>query len=345
MNEPYLWDKSGTPDPEISDLEELLTPLRMSAKALQFRPLPPLSLLARCAAFLRQHWMVPVAAASAAAVLLATWITMAPPAISSSDWEARTISGTPELAGKKLKVQQLLPGQWLATNHNSTVHLRAGNIGEIEVAGDSLVSLSESRQNLQRLSLRYGFIHARISAPPGLFVVDTPAARATDLGCEYTLKIERDGRGELRVFTGWVDLSYVYKQSLVPAGAAARIAADGTLSPPYFEDSSAEFKQALLDFSFSESGSAFHRAALENVLRHSRQRDALTLLNLFPRADAKERLLIFDRLNQLVPAPSSITRKNARDWETNSMNDWWPVIEKQLGLSAIKKGNKPLNIR
>lgn len=345
MNEPYLWDKSGAPDPEISDLEELLKPLRMAENVLDFPPLPRPSLLARCAAFLRQHWMVPVAAASAATVLFATWITMSPPAISSADWEARAVSGAPELAGKKLKVQQMLPGQWLATNHNSTVHLRAGKIGEIEIAGDSLVSLAEAGQNRQRLSLRYGFIHAHISAPPGLFIVDTPAARAIDLGCEYTLKIERDGQGELKVFTGWVDLSHVYRQSLVPAGAAARIAADGTLSPPYFEDSSDLFKQALLDFSFSEIGSEHHRTALETLLRDSRQRDALTLLNLFPRADLEERLLIFDRLNQLVPAPASITRQNARDWEINSMNDWWPVIEKQLGLNAIKKGDKPLNAR
>ena len=338
MNEPYLWDRSGTPDPEISQLEEMLASLRMAESTPDFHPLPQLSLVARCTAFLLRHWMVPVAAASAAAVLFATWLAMSPPAISSSDWEARAVSGASELAGKKLKVQQLLPGQWLATDKNSTVHLRAGTIGEIEIAGDSLVSLAEVRQDRQRLSLRHGFIHARISAPPGLFIVDMPAARATDLGCEYSLKIARDGSGELRVFTGWVDLSYIYKQSLVPAGAAARIAADGTLSPPYFEDATEEFKQALLDFSFGESGSERHREALETLLRHSRQRDALTLISLFPRADIEERLKIFDRLNQLVPAPSSITRQNARDWEINSMNDWWPLIEKQLGLSAIKKG-------
>src|SRR5882672_1119726 len=137
MNEPYLWDRSGTPDPEISQLEEMLASLRMVESTPDFRPLPQLSLVARCMAFVRQNWMVPVVAASAAAILFASWLAMSPPAISSSDWEARAVSGAPELAGKKLKVQQLLPGQWLATNHDSTVHLRAGTIGEIEIAGDS----------------------------------------------------------------------------------------------------------------------------------------------------------------------------------------------------------------
>src|SRR4029077_3389924 len=145
MNEPYLWDRSGTPDPEISRLEEMLASLRMAESTPDFHPLPQLSLLARCAAFLRQNWMSRFLAASAATILFASWLVMSPPAISSSDWEARAVSGAPELAGKKLKVQQLLPGQWLATDKNSTVHLRAGKIGQIEIAGDSLVSLAEVR--------------------------------------------------------------------------------------------------------------------------------------------------------------------------------------------------------
>jgi FecR protein len=342
MNDPYLWDRSDPPNPEISELEKLLAPLRMQEKAPNAPPYRP-SILARSAALLRRHWEVSVAAASAAALLLAAWIAMSPPAFSSSAWEARAVSGAPELSGRKLKDATLQPGEWLTTNGNSVVHVRAGTIGEIEIARDSLVSLAESRQDSQRLLLRYGSIHARISAPPRLFIVDTPAARAVDLGCEYTLKIERNGSGELTVLAGWVELSHISRQSLVPAGASARIASDGTLSPPYFGDASAAFKQALLDFSFNLGDRARHRAALDTVLRESRQRDSLTLLNLFARADTEERLQLFDRLNQLVPAPPLITRETVRDWELNSMNAWWPLVEKQLRLSEIKKGNRPLN--
>lgn len=34
MNEEYLWDKSGEPDPEIQELEEILAPLRYQPKPL-----------------------------------------------------------------------------------------------------------------------------------------------------------------------------------------------------------------------------------------------------------------------------------------------------------------------
>lgn len=34
MNDDYLWDKSGDPDPEIKELEEILAPLRYQPKPL-----------------------------------------------------------------------------------------------------------------------------------------------------------------------------------------------------------------------------------------------------------------------------------------------------------------------
>lgn len=35
MNEDYLWDKSGEPDPQIKELEEILAPLRYQPKPLE----------------------------------------------------------------------------------------------------------------------------------------------------------------------------------------------------------------------------------------------------------------------------------------------------------------------
>ena len=40
MNEDYLWDKSGEPDPQIQELEEILAPLRYQPKPLEI-PVTP----------------------------------------------------------------------------------------------------------------------------------------------------------------------------------------------------------------------------------------------------------------------------------------------------------------
>ena len=55
---------------------------------------------------------------------------------------------------------------------------------------------------------------------PRLFLVDTPATRAIDLGCSYTLTVDVTGDSQLHVTTGKVAL--VRKdggEEVVPAGA------------------------------------------------------------------------------------------------------------------------------
>ena len=61
MNEDYLWDKSGEPDPEIQELEQILAPLRYQPKPLE---LPVVR---------RRSYFVPLAIA--ATLLVALFIT------------------------------------------------------------------------------------------------------------------------------------------------------------------------------------------------------------------------------------------------------------------------------
>ena len=215
----------------------------------------------------------------------------------------------------------LRDGEIVQTTRFST-RINAPSIGTIDVAPHTTVQLVQSRPDRYLLDLRQGSIHARTSSPPGVFVVNTPKASATDLGCEYTLSVQPSGIGTLHVTAGWVDLRYGFVQSLVPANAHATIDAEGEPSAPVFDD--APFK---LDDS------------LDTILRTARKKDAFTLLNLLPRAaNAEQRARIYDRLNALVPAPPAITRDAVRDrWTTGTVDAWWPAVLKASGVSAIKK--------
>jgi len=215
----------------------------------------------------------------------------------------------------------LRDGEIVQTNR-STVRVDAPSIGTIDVAPHTTVQLVQSRPDRYLLDLREGSIHARTSSPPGVFVVNTPKASATDLGCEYTLSVQPSGIGTLHVAAGWVDLRYGFMQSLVPANAHSTIDAEGNPSAPVFDDA---------PFRVSDP--------LDVILRNARKKDAFTLLNLLPRAaNADQRVRIYDRLNALVPAPPNITREAVRDrWTTGTADAWWPPVLKASGVSAIKK--------
>jgi hypothetical protein len=340
MSEQYLWDRSGEPDQEILQLEQMLATLRMPEQKPNFVGIAQPTIWQALVVGWRR-WALPLGFAMSAMLAVVLWLTLRPH-LQPGVWEARSATGTPELAGKTFTQGRIEAGAWLLTNNVSSIHLRT-TIGEIEIQPGSELSLVESRAHRQRFVMRYGSIHARISAPPGLFVVDTPAARAIDLGCEYTLRVESDGRGELAVSAGWVQLQHSWLQALVPAGNLAKIAADGTLSPPYFQDSTPAFQEAVVKFTLERPLDAeARRVALETILREARKRDSFTLLNLFTRANAEERVRVFDRLNQFVPAPAGITQETARNWQMSSTDPWWPVVEQALGISEIKKEKKSL---
>ena len=198
--------------------------------------------------------------------------------------------------------------------------LESRTVGVVDIATDTIVRYEGGNH----LSLEHGTIHARTTSPPGIFIVDTTHARAVDLGCEYTLTITPKGGGILRVSAGWVALNN-WGQSLVPQGAKATISSDGRLSPPLFEDSSPEFQAAIL------------RGDLNTALPLARRRDALTLINLFRFANEEERLMIYDHLDALVPAPPAVTRDAIRYGSIRTVEPWWPSVLKASGVSAIKK--------
>jgi len=162
-------------------------------------------------------------------------------------------------------------------------------IGSVDIAAGTLLNFEGGN----RLSLRRGTIHAKTTAPPGVFIVDTPHASAIDLGCEYTLTVAPNGGGILHVTAGWVALDNT-SRSLVPRGASATINANGLLSPPVFDDASPQFKSAIA------------RRDIRAALPVARRRDALTLLTLLQNASPDERALIDHRLNALVPLPPGV---------------------------------------
>jgi len=198
------------------------------------------------------------------------------------------------------------------------LRIETPSIGVVDVGAGATLRIVSKR----RLALDVGTIHARTTSPPGLFVVDTPSTQAVDLGCEYVLDVAPDRSGVLHVTEGWVELGDGFVQSLVPRGASATFTADGTLSPPVFDDASAEFKDAV------------RRRDVVGLAAAARPRDGLTLLNLMRRTYGDERRVLFERLAQLVPPPPSVTLDSIR-WD-----EWWLPVLKASGVEGLKKKKK-----
>jgi ferric-dicitrate binding protein FerR (iron transport regulator) len=284
MKDDYLWDRSGEPDQEIQALERALAPLALGA-APKAKP--------------RVWWRM---AAAAAVVVAALGIArFASPVAESTAWS---------VAGENLH-----RGQVVRTG-TASVQLESDAVGRVDVEPGSELLASGGK----RLELRRGELHALIWAPAREFVVETPSAKAVDLGCQYTLSVDDRGDGLLRVSTGWVAFERKGRESFIPAGAQCRTRKQTGPGVPWFEESSEPFRAALLAWETGRSG------ALESVLREAGPRDGLSLWHLLTRVPDADRGPVFDRLALLVTLPAGISRDAVVRGDAHSLDQCWDAL-------------------
>jgi hypothetical protein len=339
-NEPmkdYLWDRSGEPDPEIDRLEFLLGQFRLQSPELEWDRLPRLIQSERgsfeWASFVKRMWL-PAAAALALVALVGFALTIRArfdwrP---GEAWRVVALSGSPQIAGSIAKGARLPVGGTLVTDEASRARLRVAGVGVIDVEPNSRLRLVATDTKRHRLALDYGTIEAHMWAPPFTLGVETPSAALFDLGCAFTLHIEPNGYGTVKVTSGWVDFKTPSKSTLVPTGAEA--ATRPRLGPgtAYFSDAAPEFKSAIAAFDSNPEESVVRTHALDTILATARARDAFTLLSLLKQIPREQRAPVADRLAAFMPIPAGYTREDIIDLRMDAMDEYW----NQLHLSSPK---------
>lgn len=340
MSDQYLWDLSGDPDPEVQELERLLSPLRHQARPLDFDAVPvePLPSLHR-------RWQLSLAATLILVVLGGGWLALRRPpfrgtaAPAEAGWDVARLAGSPRLGPREVaEGGRWAVGEWLETDATSRARVRIGAIGTMDVEPNSRLRLVGTGPHEHRLALSRGKIGADVTAPPRLFLVETPAALAVDLGCTYTLEVDAAGGGLLRVTRGFVSLEQGGRQSYVPAGALCRMRPGHGPGTPRFADAPAPLQAALDAFDFD--GATAESLAI--VLGAARPMDGLTLWHLLPRVDLRERGGVYDRLATLVPPPGTVTREGVLRLDAAELEAWKAVLERSWPVSTkmkmMKKG-------
>ena len=219
------------------------------------------------------------------------------------------LAGQPVIDGKAVDESgRLVRGTWLETGETGKARVTVGEIGRVDVDPNTRLQLVEARGRAHRMALEKGTIHAQIWAPPKFFVVDTPSAVATDLGCAYTLQVDASGAG-LASHERWVGFEFKGRESFIPQEAVCATRPGVGPGTPYYEDAPSGYAAALTILDFGLPGDAARAAALQTVLSSARKRDALTLWHLLTRGTTDERRLVFDRMAALVPPPRASQRR------------------------------------
>jgi hypothetical protein len=241
---------------------------------------------------------------------------------SNDGWQVETIAGSPKI-GAGTANGNLAVGEYLETDSRSRARIDVADIGSVEIGPNSRVKLVGTGSDEHRLSLDRGGLHAKIFAPPRLFVVDTPSGKAVDLGCEYTLEVDKNGDSKLHVTGGYVALEREGRESIVPAGAMCLMRKGKGLGTPFSAEASPEFQAALTRFDFARGGSS----AVKQLVERSEFYDMITLWHLLSRVGKADRGLIFDTLAKHVPAPAGVTKEGIVQLDKKMLGMWKAEVD------------------
>lgn len=234
-------------------------------------------------------------------------------------WQVTTLEGKPKIGSELLAATgKLYIGDLLETDNASRAKLTVGKIGEVELEPNTKLRLLNTSPTDHRLSLDRGTIHASVSAPPRLFVVETPSATAVDLGCVYTLTVDSLGASKLYVITGWVSFEHGGIESIVPQGAECITKPGIGPGTPFRNQCSSAFESALYRFDFERGGSA----ALDSILPEAVPPDAISLWHLLYKTTGQEKEKVYDKLAFLVPPPLGVTREGVIQGDKNMLKLW-----------------------
>lgn len=218
-------------------------------------------------------------------------------------------------------------GESLATGP-SPVRFAVGTIGTVDVEAGARVRLLESRATRHRLALDRGTIRAAVTAPPRLFIVETPSGTAVDLGCAYTLDVDSLGNSTIHVTLGWVSFEDHGRESLIPAGMRAAAAKGGAVGTPYRDDAPDSLRAALARFDAAPSD-----GALAVVLASARRSDAVTLWHLVARTRDAQRDQVVARLLGLVPPPEGVAPEAILRNDRAAMQLYWEKLPGTLPIT------------
>ena len=337
MTDDYLWDGSGTPDPEIQHLETILVEFRPAERPLVLPTIEnPVAILQPHGVRLQSPWLSRCVAAAVILIALSLGIFFSrragygAPGIGPG-WNVANIEGNLQIGSQSVLANQstarLYVGQTLTTNSSSRATLSEDDLGQIQIDPNSRVRLLRTDPHHKRLQLEVGTIHAAIWAPPGQFIVDTPSAIAIDLGCAYTLQVAPDGSGTIRTTLGWVGFHLNGRDSFIPAGAMCSTRPKVGPGVPYFEDASESFRDALHTFDRAEPSSDDLSRALPTILSQARPRDGLTLWHLLSRTSGSERAQVYTRFAALVPPPPGVTREGILALDPSMLDLYWNALD------------------
>ena len=253
-------------------------------------------------------------------VIIAAYIFITAP---SGGWEVISLSGQPKVDNNTMdKGDSFNAESTIETDENSSVTVTIPEMGRLLIDNSSIVSRTK---NNNEITVDKGQIRKLEGDASNVFTVLTPLAKFTELykGGAFKLNVEDNGACKLNVESGWVMVNIKEFDSYVPKSFNCLITR-GKYAIPYPEDSSPQLISLLENFT------GINDPSIGTILSLITRNESLSLWHILQLVSSENRFLVFDKLNEFVPIPSSVTKEGIQALNKTMLLDWRQEIELKM---------------
>ncbi len=246
--------------------------------------------------------------------------------ISVSTWNVKLINGSAKINDSEIKEEGSLSlNDVLTTGNKTKAVVEVSGIGEIEIGPNTIFKRTNESE---KCAFEKGQIIARLFNNDNKFTIKLAGTEITDYknGNTYSLSHLEDGRFELNVIKGWMKAKSNYNQSIVPQNYFLYITETGGCGLPCPQNTTPEIKNLISEYSLQ--GNA--ETVLGTFISLTDKSEAISLWNLLPRLNPLIRGAVYEKLNELIGAPKSVTKNGTIELDNRMMNLWFRKIQSDL---------------
>lgn len=242
---------------------------------------------------------------------------------SSSGWEIISITGNPKQNNEPLiKEDGFEDKAIIETNEISSVSFMMPGLGRLLVDPSTIVARTKNKNELK---LDKGQIKKFEDDATDVLTVVTPLAKLTELykGGAFKLSVSEEGRSKLMMESGWMVITIKEFDTYVPKNFDCQITR-GSYAVPYPSDSDPQFISLIQNFGGANDPS------VGTILTIATKKEALSIWHILQLISTENRSIAFDRLNELIPVPSGVTKEGILALKKDQLLSWRQEIELKM---------------
>lgn len=240
----------------------------------------------------------------------------------SKSWEVNDIAGSVSVDGEEIKEKSSLsPGETLQTGENSSAIITLPEIGRITIEETTTFSRLDKKFSGELLKGTIIIESAGSSEAFSLSILSTIISNYSEF-YSYKAQIKNDDKGWLLINKGKIICStggrdiYAFKDYVIEMDK------ESGCGIPYHKNTDPEIMNAVEEFQSSKS-----EFFVERIVSLAGYYDSITLWNLIKIVSPAKRLLVYGKLQEIIPHSKSISKENIIGLDQEKLLLWLNEIE------------------